>query len=482
MTLSLPVRPSLSYLRKQAKYLLKRQQARNPEVCSILRRLHRFSQASDEDIFSAELTLAEVQFALAMEYGFTDWSDLKRHVESLEIPAIETYSTPAVGEAAPWPEVRQAIIAEAVALGASDTLLEWKQGRLMVRQRVDGLLLPSKIVVGEDQGNFVMDGFKLLGAMDTAVHDETQNGQCVCELEGKPYRMYISVVPYTSGESLVMRTRINKPNLYDLDAQGWLTEDLGRLRQWIRRPRGLIIVAGPSRSGKTTTIYGLLRELVKRGDCKISTAENPVEFPLDGVLQQQVGPSDEVSYAQAILTQMRQEADIIMAGECKDAETLDALLDAAGRGHLVLTAMHANDAAVCLRRLMDLKNTPYRIADSVIGIVAQRLLHRICENCRELYEPPAWVRQSLPEMPVDTLYHGKGCDACRNSGYHGMSVISEMLEVDDAFRMLIARNASVDEFRKQFAASGARSLRAAGFAAAAEGITTVEEVLRTWPD
>ena len=478
MTLSLPERPCLNYLRKQAKYILKRHKARNAEVCPILRHLHRFAEATDEAVLSAELSLVEVQFALALEYGFKDWNALRQHVESLETPTAKAEGVSAKDAESPWPELRRAIITEAAAMGASDSHLEWHQGRLGVRQRVDGALRPSSVAVGEDQQNSVIDGFKMLAALDTTVHDESQIGYCMCDVDGHRLSMRVSVIPYTSGESIAVRYLVNQPGLFDLDSQGWAEEDLTRLREWINRPNGLIVVTGPTGSGRTTTIYGALHELASRGNRKIITAEDPVEYELKGVLQQQVGAAEGVSYAQAIAAQMRQDPDVMMVGECRDLETLEGVFTVALTGHLVLTTMHANDGPTCLRRILDLKIQPYRLASAMVGVLAQRLVLRVCEQCREPYDPPAWARQSLPDLPAGSTFKGKGCEACRNSGFRGRTVITEMLEVDDALRLLIARNASVDEFRKQAAASGMRSLRAAGLARAAEGITTIDEVLR----
>ncbi|MCY2926532.1 MAG: ATPase, T2SS/T4P/T4SS family [Planctomycetota bacterium] len=239
-----------------------------------------------------------------------------------------------------------------------------------------------------------------------------------------------------------------------------------------------MVVTGPAGSGRTTTIYGALHELASRGNLKIITAEDPVEYEVEGVLQQQVGPAEGVSYAQAIVAQMRQDPDVMMVGECRDLETLEGVLTVAMTGHLVLTTMHANDGPTCLRRILDFGIDPYRLAIAVIGVLAQRLVRRICPQCREQYEPPAWARQGLSDLPLGPMFKGKGCEACQNSGFRGRTVIAEMLEVDDATRLLIARNASAEEFRKQVSASGMRSLRAAGLARAPEGITTVDEVLR----
>ncbi|MCY2926299.1 MAG: ATPase, T2SS/T4P/T4SS family, partial [Planctomycetota bacterium] len=277
VTLSLPQRPSIEYLRKQAKSVLKRHNAGNAEVCLILRHLHRFTDATDEAVLSAELSLVEVQFALAMEYGFKDWNALKQHVESLEAVAAETASVSAPDAEPPWPELRRAIVAEAVAIGASDSHLEWHQGRLGVRQRVDGALRPSSIAISDDQQRAVIDGFKMMAALDTTVHDESQIGYCTCDVDGRRTSMRVSVIPYTSGESIAVRYLVNEPGLYNLGAQGWAAEDLTRLRQWISRPNGLIVVTGPAGSGRTTTIYGALHELASRGNLKIITAEDPVE-------------------------------------------------------------------------------------------------------------------------------------------------------------------------------------------------------------
>lgn len=481
MTPSLPERPSLDYLRKQAKRLLKRHKARNPEACPILRHLHRFADASDEAVLSAEVSLVEVQFAIATEYGFKDWDTMRQHVETLEATPTETVGVQATDVGSPWPELRRAIVAEAIALGASDSHLEWNQGRLGVRQRVDGALRPSKVAIGEDQQQSVVDGFKMMAALDTTVHDEPQIGYCMCDVGGRQISMRVSVVPYRSGESVAARYMLQEPGLFNVHTQGWADDDLSRLRQWINRPSGLIVVTGPAGSGRTTTIYGILKDLGSRGDRKIITAEDPVEYDLEGILQQQVGHAEDISYAQAIVSQTRQDPDVMFVGECRDIETLEGVLTVATTGHLVLTTMHANDGPTCLRRILDLGIKPYRLAGAIVGVLAQRLVRKVCQQCREPQEPPAWARESLPDLPAEPLFKGKGCEACQNTGFHGRTVIAEMFEVDDAVRLLIARNASVEEFREQAVASGTASLRAAGLAKAAAGLTTVDEVLRVCP-
>jgi len=176
--------------------------------------------------------------------------------------------------------------------------------------------------------------------------------------------------------------------------------------------------------------------------------------------------------------QMRQDPDVLMIGECKDRQTLDIAITAAATGHLALTTMHANDGPTCLRRMLDLGIEPYRVAAAMIGVLAQRLVRKVCSQCRRPYDPPAWARESLPDMPGGTFVTGKGCDACHGTGFRGRTVIAELLETDDAMRLRIARGASLEELREQASASGVRTLRGAGLVLAAAGVTTVDEVLR----
>jgi len=332
-------------------------------------------------VLSAELSLAEAQFALAIEYGFKGWDELKRHVESVGSPATGTAGTDVPPAESLWSEIRRAIIAEAIAFGASDSHLEGHQSHLVVRQRVGGALRPSCVAVSEEQQRAVIDGFKMMAALDTTVHDESQIGYCMCEVDGRQISMRVSVVPYRSGESIAVRYLLTEPGLFDLNAQGWADDDLSRIRQWIRRPSGLIVVTGPVGSGRTTTIYGTLRELASRGNLKIITAENPVEHELEGVLQQQVGEAEGVSYAQALRAQMRQDPDVMMVGECRDLDTLEGVSAAAMTGHMVLTTMHTNDGSACLRRMLDLGIEPYHLASAMVGVLAQRLIRRVCSEC-----------------------------------------------------------------------------------------------------
>ena len=478
MTSTLPPAPSLRNLKNQAKTLLKRHKQGDPGVCDVLRHVRRFAGADDEEILAADVSLVEVQFALAMEYGFGDWKQLKAHVESLqpEGDAPKDELTEAMA-GQPGIETLAAIINEGTANSASDTHFEWMHGRLIVRQRIDGALRPSAVEIPEDKQFAVIDRVKIMAALDTQTHDVPQVGRCTWRSAGRPMSARVSVVPYVSGESVVVRYFGGEQPLLGLEAQGLTAENVNKLRQWAARPNGLIVVAGPAGCGKTTTIYSVLRELDSQ-ELKIITAEDPVEFEFEGINQQQIDPSRGMTYAEAIRQQMRQDPDVMMVGECMDLETLDLIFKVALTGHLVFTTMHTNDAPSCLRRMLDLGGDPYSLNSAVIGVLAQRLVRTVCPECSRQYQPEQWVTESLPELPAGPLFRGEGCDSCKGTGYRGRTAVHQLLDMDDGLRTAVARSGSTEDFRQQAAAAGATTMLADGLAKVAKGITTIEEVMR----
>jgi type IV pilus assembly protein PilB len=264
---------------------------------------------------------------------------------------------------------------------------------------------------------------------------------------------------------------------FDLKQLGFSKENLSKLKEWCGRNYGLIILTGPTGSGKTTVFYALLQEF-NTEQVKVHTVENPVECQIDGINQIQLVPSQGLTYSRALRSVLRQDPDIIGVGETRDLETAHLLTQAAVTGHLVLTTLPYQDTVEAIRRLLDMGLEPSLVNGSLTGVAAQRLVRTICPACRERYTPESWVKDLVKTGKDTKFYRGKGCKKCSNTGYHGRTAIYELLDVDDRMKGLIARGADLTELRKQAKESGLVTLREDGMAKVRQGITTVEEVLR----
>lgn len=470
MTRSLPSKPSLEQLKKQAKDLLKAFKAGKSETCDVLRYHYRFARTSNENILKAEVTLQEIQHALALDYGFKSWKELKAFTEKPSSKGgapKQTTASPLV----------QALIEEAARRGASDIHIDWIGGVARPQLRVDGQLVATETQLPETEGQATIDQFKQLSALDTEVRDRPQTGRAMLKVHDGKMDLRIQVVPYIAGESVVARIAPRSDFVMSLEDQGLSPEQLERLRGWAGRPNGIIVMSGPTGCGITTTMYSLLHEIVQRGVC-VSTAEDPVEAEIPGVNQQQIDPNRGITYVEALRSQLRQDPDVLMVGECRDTEVLEVLLRVAQTGHLALTTLHSSGTVGAVRRLLDMGAEPYVLNSTLIGIMAQRLVRKICDSCREEYEPEAWARESLGRGKEQSFFRGRGCDKCHNTGYRGRTAVHELLEMNDDLRLLFARNAGLDDLAAAAARSGLKTLRQDGLEKAAQGITTVNEVLR----
>jgi len=267
----------------------------------------------------------------------------------------------------------------------------------------------------------------------------------------------------------------------DLEQLGFREEELNIVRQLIKKPHGIVIVTGPTGSGKTTTLYSALRELNKP-EVKILTSEDPVEYDIDGMVQCQVKPEIGLTFARCLRSFLRQDPDIILVGEIRDLETAQISVQASLTGHLVFSTLHTNDAPSSIARLLDLGLEPFLLTATLEAIIAQRLVRRICLNCKEEYQPSEAQLMQLGLLPEDVsdrvFYYGKGCDYCNNTGYRGRQAIYEVMLLDDELRDLIMRSASTSVLRAEARKRGMRSLRDAGLLTIYDGITTIDEVVR----
>jgi type IV pilus assembly protein PilB len=317
--------------------------------------------------------------------------------------------------------------------------------------------------------------------LDIAERRLPQDGRIELNLGGSPVDLRVSVLPTMHGESVVMRVLDRSNVQLKLDRIGLREDDLAQVRRLINRPNGIVIVTGPTGSGKTTTLYAALAEL-NDIETKILTAEDPVEYDIDGLCQCQVNVETETTFARLLRSFLRQDPDIILVGEIRDLETGNIAVQASLTGHLVLSTLHTNDAPSSILRLLDLGIENFLLTATIEGIVAQRLVRTICSKCREKYEPREEELMELGLLPEDiggrTLFRGKGCDNCHGSGYKGRLAIFEIMALNDIMRDLIMKKASTNILRDHARKFGMRTLRESGLLAIYDGLTTIDEVVR----
>lgn len=383
-----------------------------------------------------------------------------------------------LAEEAPVIRLVNLLLMQAVKEGASDIHIEPERDKLRTRFRVDGIL-------HEVQGppkhlqQAVISRIKVLSKMDIAEKRKPQDGRFEIKTENKEIDLRVSTIPTIYGENLVMRILDKSSILLKLEDIGFSKGILGRYEELITRPHGIILVTGPTGSGKTTTLYASLNR-INSVEKNIITIEDPIEYELELVRQVQVNPKAEVTFANALRSFLRQDPDVIMVGEIRDLETAEVAIQAALTGHLIFSTLHTNDAPSALTRLMDMGVEPFLISSSVIGIVAQRLVRTICPKCKESFEPGDEVLESLGLKKKDGIrfYRGKGCRFCRETGYKGRLGIFEMLLVDERIREKVLARTSSGEIKKIACEAGMKTLRDDGLEKVLEGKTTVEEVLR----
>ncbi|HBT46826.1 MAG TPA: type II secretion system protein GspE [Peptococcaceae bacterium] len=370
------------------------------------------------------------------------------------------------------------IILQAVHSRASDIHIEPQEKDIRVRFRVDGLLrdvlhLPTGIL------NTLVSRIKIMGGMDIAERRLPQDGRFQVTVERRSIDLRVSTMPTVYGEKVVLRILDKSTMLLPLDGLGFLPASRQIYETLIRSAYGMILITGPTGSGKTTTLYATLNAL-SSPEKNIITIEDPVEYLLPGINQVRVNPKAGLDFASGLRAILRQDPDIIMVGEIRDRETADIAVRAATTGHLVFSTLHTNDAAGAVTRLLDMGVEPFLVNSSLIGVVAQRLARLICHNCRETYQPgpedPAYTfiqdRQGL------TFYRGRGCPQCNYTGYRGRTAIQEVLVMTEDIRALVAEKAPSHEIKKAAVAAGMVTLREDGLEKASQGLTTIEEVMR----
>jgi type IV pilus assembly protein PilB len=317
--------------------------------------------------------------------------------------------------------------------------------------------------------------------LDIAERRLPQDGRISLTVQGKPVDLRVSVLPTMFGESVVLRVLDRSQISLDLAKLGLREEDHKMVSLLIHKPNGIVIVTGPTGCGKTTTLYAALKEL-NSVETKLITTEDPVEYDIDGLVQVQMKPDIGLTFARCLRHILRQDPDIILVGEIRDLETAEIAAQASLTGHLVFTTLHTNDAPSSIARLLDLGVEPFLVTATLEGVVAQRLVRRICGRCKTEFEPTEAQLMELGLTPWDTrgkkFYYGRGCDECNNTGYRGRTAIFEIMMFNDEVRDLIMNQASTGVLRAAAQKGGMRLLRDNGLAAIYDGITTVDEVVK----
>ncbi|HEV2489534.1 MAG TPA: ATPase, T2SS/T4P/T4SS family [Candidatus Acidoferrales bacterium] len=364
--------------------------------------------------------------------------------------------------------------------GASDIHVEPKETTLLVRQRVDGLL-HDVFKIPKHLQDATVSRLKIMSGMDISEHRRPQDGRSQFRYEGKRIDLRLSSLPTQYGEKLVVRLLDQRRAQMTIEQMDLTAENLKALKSMLARPQGMILVTGPTGSGKSSTVYTSLN-WVKSGTNNIITIEDPIEYQLDGVNQVQINSKAGVTFASGLRSILRQDPNIIFVGEIRDQETADIALQAAQTGHLLLSTLHTNDAPATISRLLDLGIEPFLIASALIGILAQRLVRRTCLFCAVPEEPSAEIVEKLggrERLPASGKWLiGRGCEKCGQSGYKGRLAIHEMLVVNDEMRDLMSRRAPEHEFRRAARVAGMRTMLEDGIMKAAQGLTTLEAVLK----
>ena len=370
------------------------------------------------------------------------------------------------------------IIQNAVKEGASDIHIEPGEKKLSVRFRIDGELFPA-MNPPASMASAITSRLKIMANLDISERRLPQDGRIRCTVQGRKLDLRMSTLPNNYGEKTVMRILDTRSINVELDGLGFDPTTYEVWRNQIDSPHGIILVTGPTGSGKTTTLYASLRQLDK-STMNISTVEDPVEYHLDGITQTQMHEKIGMTFAAALRALLRQDPDVIMLGEIRDSETARIAVQAALTGHLVLSTLHTNDAPSSITRLVNIGLEPFLVGAAVNAVLAQRLIRKLCTHCRAMEKPTEEMAEFLAMQSCenDQMWAAKGCDKCRHSGYSGRVGIYELLVVDDQLRDIVARNPNVAEFRRLCIERGMVTLRSDGMRKVAKGVTTVQEVLR----
>ncbi|MDH4240627.1 MAG: ATPase, T2SS/T4P/T4SS family [Phycisphaerae bacterium] len=424
-----------------------------------------YETQSDENI--NEL-ISEIQ-------GDTFLAEFDGRNQSIDLDELKELS-----ESNPVKKLLNLVLLQAIRDKASDIHFEPFENEYKMRYRIDGVLYemvpPPKYIAAA-----LSSRIKVMANLDIAERRLPQDGRISLTVQGKPVDLRVSVLPTMFGESVVLRVLDRSQVSFDLEKLGLRQQDRELVRQLIHKPNGIIIVTGPTGCGKTTTLYSAMNEL-NTVETKLITTEDPVEYDIDGLIQVQMKPDIGLTFARCLRSILRQDPDIILVGEIRDLETAEIAAQASLTGHVVFTTLHTNDAPSSIARLLDLGVEPFLLTATIEGIVAQRLVRKICEKCKTPFEPTEGQLSELSLTPDDIkgkkFYYGRGCNKCNNTGYRGRTGIFEIMTFNDEIRDLIMNQASTNVLRAAGQKAGMRLLRDNGLVAMYDGITTIDEIVK----
>ncbi|MBE3127839.1 MAG: type II secretion system ATPase GspE [Candidatus Atribacteria bacterium] len=431
----------------------------------------------------------DIDKALDEVFGVTDeWDQVIGKIENMQITVLKEeekgradISAISESEEAPVVALVNLAILRAVKEKASDIHIEpYGEDTLKVRYRIDGILhdvmsLPRNLQLS------VISRIKIMSDLDIAEKRLPQDGRIQVDVGGRKINIRVSILPAVTGESAVLRILDPSSILLELDSLGFSPDILPNFLSLIKKPNGIILVTGPTGSGKSTTLYTTLN-LLNSTEKKIMTIEDPVEYRLKGISQVQAKPKIGLTFAAGLRSFLRQDPDIMLVGEIRDKETAEIAVQAALTGHIVLSTLHTNDAPSSVIRLIDMGIEPFLISSSVVGIIAQRLVRRICPKCKKEIKMTPDIKKILDEYEINSneiiLYKGEGCPYCKGTGYKGRIAIFELMLITDNIRDLISKNVATGKLREAAISEGMCQLREDGIKKVCEGLTTIDEVLR----
>jgi len=431
----------------------------------------------------------DIDKALDELFGVTDkWDQVIGKIENMQITVLKEeekeeadISAITESEEAPVIALLNLVILRAVKEKASDIHIEpFGEDILKVRYRIDGILhdvmsLPRNLQLA------VISRIKIMSDLDIAEKRLPQDGRIQVNIGGRKINIRVSILPAVTGESAVLRILDPSSILLELDSLGFSPDILPNYLSLIKQPNGIILVTGPTGSGKSTTLYTTLN-LLNSTEKKIMTIEDPVEYRLKGISQVQAKPKIGLTFAAGLRSFLRQDPDIMLVGEIRDKETAEIAVQAALTGHIVLSTLHTNDAPSSVIRLIDMGIEPFLISSSVIGVIAQRLVRKICPKCKKEIKITPDLKKILDEYEINsneiTLYKGEGCPYCKDTGYKGRIAIFELMLITENIRDLISKNATTGKLREAAIKEGMCQLREDGIKKVCEGVTTIDEVLR----
>ena len=456
----------------------------NPSDVAITDSLRRTTKLEIEPAISPA---EDIKNALIEIYGpseviDTSYDEVIEKIQAEQPQKEEEKSAETLKEAAedaPVIKLVNLIIGQAISDGASDIHISPEEDKLLVRYRVDGMLRDA-FTPPKNLQAAIISRMKILSEMDIAETRIPQDGRCQATFSNHAVDLRVSTLPTVYGENIVCRILDKSSLMINLEDLGFGEENLANLTQALSSSYGILLVTGPTGSGKTTTLYSCLNK-INTPDKNIITIEDPVEYRLPLIRQAQVNAKAKMTFAAGLRSILRQDPDIVMVGEIRDSETAKIAVEAALTGHLVLSTLHTNDAPGAVTRLIEMGVEPFLVASAAIGVLAQRLVRKICSKCKYAYKPEPDLLTELGFNPSQrnwVFYRGKGCKHCNQQGYRGRMGIYEILLFNEEIRTLCLQSATSDEIKKAAVRAGMRTLRQDGFVKALKGITTIEEVMR----